>query len=59
MEINVEETNIKGVKIIHYDNFLDIRGSIWTTYNEDEFGRLKLSKFCHDKFFVMTKKFLS
>ena len=37
MELNVEETNIKGVKIIHYDNFIDIRGYIWTTYNEKEF----------------------
>ena len=55
MELNVEETNIKGVKIIHYDNFVDMRGSIWTTYNEKEFRRLKLSKFCHDKFSTSKK----
>ena len=50
MKFKVEETNIKGVKIINYDNFLDQRGAIWTTYNQKKFENLKLSKFCHDKF---------
>ena len=52
MDISIESTKIKGVKIIKYDRFIDLRGSIWTTYLEN---KIKNIKFNHDKFSVSHK----
>ena len=55
MEISISETNINGVKIVHYDSFLDKRGTIWSTYIENKFKDLNLNKFKHDKFSMSYK----
>ena len=52
MDLSIENTNIKGVKKINYDRFIDFRGSIWTTYLENN---IKDIKFNHDKFSVSHK----
>jgi len=52
MDLSIESTKIHGVKIIKYDKFIDLRGSIWTTYLEN---KIKNIKFNHDKFSVSHK----
>ena len=52
MDLSIESTKIQGVKIIKYDRFIDLRGSIWTTYLEN---KIKNIKFNHDKFSVSYK----
>ena len=52
MDLSIENTKIQGVKIINYDRFIDLRGSIWTTYLEN---KIKNIKFNHDKFSVSHK----
>ena len=52
MDLSIESTKIQGVKIIKYDRFIDLRGSIWTTYLEN---KIKNIKFNHDKFSVSNK----
>ena len=52
MDLSIENTKIQGVKIINYDRFIDLRGSIWTTFLEN---KIKNIKFNHDKFSVSNK----
>ncbi len=55
MQFKVKNTKIEGVKVINYDEFTDERGTIWTTYNENNFKELKIERFTHDKFSTSKK----
>tara|TARA_B100000212_G_C27332487_1_gene515287 strand:- start:22 stop:531 length:510 start_codon:yes stop_codon:yes gene_type:complete len=55
MKFSFKDTEIEGVKIINYDQFNDFRGTIWTTYKDNKFNELNLSKFEHDKFSLSKK----
>ena len=55
MDISITNTKIEGVKIINYDNFVDFRGKIWTTFLEDKINSEGNLKFNHDKFSVSYK----
>ena len=55
MDLSIENTRFDGVKIISYDSFVDLRGSIWTTYLEDKINTKDNLRFNHDKFSVSYK----
>ncbi len=55
MNLSITDASIKGVKIINYDNFVDLRGSIWTTYLDNKINIQDNIKFNHDKFSVSYK----
>ena len=55
MNLSITDASIKGVKIINYDNFVDLRGSIWTTYLDNKINIKDNIKFNHDKFSVSYK----
>ena len=55
MNLSITDASIKGVKIINYDNFVDLRGSIWTTYLDNKINIQDNVKFNHDKFSVSYK----
>ena len=55
MDLSIENTRFDGVKIISYDSFVDLRGSIWTTYLEDKINTKGNLRFNHDKFSVSYK----
>ena len=55
MDLSIENTRFDGVKIISYDSFVDLRGSIWTTYLEDKINPKGNLRFNHDKFSVSYK----
>ena len=55
MDLSIANTKIEGVKIINYDSFVDLRGSIWTTYLEEKINPERNIKFNHDKFSISYK----
>ena len=55
MDLSITNTRFEGVKIINYDSFVDLRGSIWTTYLEEKVNTVSNIKFIHDKFSVSYK----
>ena len=59
MNLSITDASIKGVKIINYDNFVDLRGSIWTTYLDNKINIQDNIKFNHDKFSVSYKNVIN